>query len=141
MSHVSEPKSSDIEKISQKLVKKGFSEVEVQEALEIVITYLKSARSPALSRNKKNLPSVRLLSDSELPFFTREAHGFLVELQTLRLLTPLHVEQIIDRALMMGLPRINLDDMKFIVAQILIGRETEAFNTDAVYHPGNDRVN
>ncbi len=92
------------------------------------------------SRRKKIFP-IRILNDMERSYFTREAFGYMVHLQTMRILTPLQIEQIIERCLMMGFGKVNLEDLKNMVTQMMIGREPGNFNTDAVYHPGNDSVN
>ena len=86
-------------------------------------------------------PPIRMLIPEEMHFFNADAHGYLIQLQALELVDALQVEQIIERCFLMGLSRVELDDLKMVVSQFLLGKELGTFDTDAVYYPGNDRLN
>jgi len=142
ISHVSEPSRSEIEKISRKLVKNGFTEGEVKQAIEIVVTYLKSSiPSSEFPNQRKPALSIRILNEAEKSLFTREAYGLLVQLQSIQLLSPLAIEKIIERILMLGFNQVTVEDLNYLIAHILIGRELEQFGTDAVFHPGSNSIN
>ena len=68
-------------------------------------------------------------------------YGYLLQLQTLRLMNALQTEQIIEKCFLMGVGKISVDDLKIIAAQFLLGKEPGTFDTDAVYYPGNDIIN
>jgi len=142
ISHLPNPHGSDFEKLSKNLKEKGFSELEIKKALEIVVAYLsRPAVSDGEKPARKKLLPIRVLNEMERSYFTREAFGYMIHLQTMRILTPLQIEQIIERSLMMGFGKVTLEDLKTMVTQMMIGREPGNFNTDAVYHPGNESVN
>ncbi|NIS37888.1 DUF494 domain-containing protein, partial [Candidatus Saccharibacteria bacterium] len=65
---------------------------------------------------------MRTLTTDELNFFTPEAYGYLIQIQLLGIVTPLQIEQIIDRCFFMGITRIDVKDVKVVVTQILLGK-------------------
>ncbi len=140
--HLTDPLGLNLEKVSQKLLKKGYTEPEIHKAVEWVIMNLNDDQFPASARKgAKQPPSLRVLIADELNFFSPEAYGYLIQLQTLGIVNALQVEQIIERCFLMGFGRIDIHEIKTVVSQILLGRELGTFDTDAVYYPGNDKLN
>jgi len=64
----------------------------------------------------------------------------LIQIQKLKLVSPLQMEHILDRCLMMGMELVTLEDVKSVTTQILLGKETGFSDTDALYYPGNDKI-
>jgi len=142
ISQLSDPVGLDLKKLSDLLLKEGYTEREIHKAVEWVITNLNNDEMPATSpAGSRNQPSLRILISEEQNFFTAQAYGYLIQLQSLGIVNPLQVEQIIERCFLMGLNRIDVEDLKTVVSQILLGKEIGNFNTNSVYHPGNDRIN
>ncbi len=142
ITQLTDPLGLNIEKVSKKLLKKGYTEPEIHKAVEWVIMNLNDAHiSSSRQKGAKTPPSLRVLIADELSFFTPEAYGYLIQLQTLSIVNALQVEQIIERCFLMGFGRIDMDAIKTVVSQILLGRELGTFDTDAVYYPGNDKLN
>jgi uncharacterized protein Smg (DUF494 family) len=81
------------------------------------------------------------LEPEEQQFISAEAYGYLVLLQELRLLDPVQVEQVLERSFMTGAEKIGIKELSKIVVQILIGKELKNFDTDAIFHPGNNEIN
>ncbi len=132
----------NIEKLSRQLIKEGYTEPEIHQAVEWVITNLGEENLPAdYPTPAAETPSLRYLTPEEQVFFSKEAYGYLIQLQSLRILDPLRVEHIIEYSVLGGLDKVDLENLKSITAQVLLGKEIGTFNTDAVYHPGNDRIN
>jgi len=141
ITHLTDPLGLNLEKVSQKLLKKGYTEPEIHKAVEWVIMNLNDDQFPAARTKGKSQPSLRVLIADELHFFTPAAYGYLIQLQTLGIANALQVEQIIERCFLMGFGRIDINEIKTVVSQILLGRELGTFDTDAVYYPGNDKLN
>ena len=132
----------NLEELSERLLEEGYTEREIHKAVEWVVSDLsKKHLSLPSNKEKKTLPSLRILVAEELSFFTPEAYGYLIQLQTLGIIVPMQVEQVIERCFFMGLTRIDVDELKSIVFQILLGKETGTIKTKTVYHPGNDKLN
>ena len=142
ISQLSEPFGLSIEKLSEKLLKEGYTEREIHKAVEWVIMNLNHENvSYASQIVKQSPPAVRFLIAEELNFFSPEAHGYLIQLQMLGIISALQVEQIIERCFLLGMGKAGIDDVKTVVSQMLLGKEVGTFDTDAVYYPGNDMLN
>lgn len=137
-----EPLGHSIEKLSKKLLKKGYTEGEIHKAVEWVILNLDKPQKPAASRKFPHPGmSLRVLIPEEMQFFSPPAYGYLIQLQTLGIISPLQVDLIIERCFLMGLSQAGVDEVKTVVSQLLLGKELGTFDTDSVYHPGNDTIN
>lgn len=142
ISQLSDPVGLDLKRLSDRLLEEGYTEREIHKAVEWVITNLNNDQDPDASKaSRHSPPSLRILISEEQNFFTPEAYGYLIQLQSLGIVNPLQVEHIIERCFLMGLNRVGVEDLKTVVSQILLGKEIGNFNTDSVYHPGNDRIN
>lgn len=142
VTRLADPMGLNVEKVSKKLLKKGYTEGEIHQAVKWLIMNLSKDLVGATRRpGTKPPPPMRVLIGEELKLFTPPAHGYLIQLQTLGLVSALQVEQIIERCFMSGHPHIGIDEVKAVASQILLGKEPGTFQTDAVYHPGNDHLN
>lgn len=142
ISRLSDPFSINIKKLSERLLEKGYTKGEINKAFEWVVMNLeKNQLPPDAQSESKRKSSVRILSNEELNFFSAEAYGYLIQLQALNIVNALQVEHIIERCFMLGLTRIDVEDVKNAVSQIILGKEVGGLKTNSVYHPGNDRIN
>lgn len=142
LSQISDPVGLDLKKLSDMLLEEGYTEREIHTAVEWVIANLNKEPAPSASKSlPRPTPSIRVLISEEQNFFTPAAYGYLIQLQSLGILNPLQVEQIIERCFLMGMNRVDMEEIKTVVSQILLGKEVGNFKTDSVYHPGNDKVN
>ncbi|RMG34958.1 MAG: DUF494 family protein [Methanobacteriota archaeon] len=142
LSHSSEPYHLDFEAISQKLLEKGYTEREIHKALEWIIMNITKDRNLIPKRSgKKSPPPIRLLLEEELRFFTPESYGYLLNLQSMGILNGLQVEQVIERCFLSGLVRVEVEELKNIVSQILMEERGKTSASNHFYHPGNDRIN
>ncbi|HDL78601.1 MAG TPA: DUF494 family protein, partial [Bacteroidetes bacterium] len=65
----------------------------------------------------------RVLHEAEKVVIHPEAHGYLIQLKELGIITQSDMEQIIERAMMLGVSSVTDDDIKSIVVSLL-------FNSD-----------
>lgn len=142
ISTISDAYTLNLERISEQLLQEGYTEGEIHKAVEWVVLNLNQDRSSFAERlNRKNPPSLRVLIAEELNFFSSEAYGYIIQLQTLGIVSPLQIEQIIERCFLNGLNRVEIGEVKTVVSQVLLGKEIENDYTDTVYMPGNDIIN
>ncbi|MGH1365694.1 MAG: DUF494 family protein [Calditrichia bacterium] len=148
MTDLPDPFGGHIEALSRKLLDAGYTQGEINKAVEWVITNFDESQGPLQNlENAKNMPSLRLLSAEEMNFFSPEAYGYLIQVQALSIVSPLQIEQIIERCFLMGLSRIETEDIKTVVSQILLGKEPGGLGSEntgrseVMYHPGNDKIN
>jgi uncharacterized protein Smg (DUF494 family) len=72
--------------------------------------------------NEEDSPSphsFRMLHDAERNVITPEAHGYLIQLRELGLIDDLGMEQVIDKIMMAGFSRVDVDNIKSTVASIM----------------------
>jgi len=125
--------------LSEELVQKGYTENEISSAFSWLFDRIKNNFDELLKNTGPTLPtSFRVLHEVERMIIQPEAHGYLIQLKELGLLDETEMEQMIDRALMLGTSRVTLDDMKAIVASSMFNPEgffdgIEA-NSDNYYH-------
>jgi uncharacterized protein Smg (DUF494 family) len=136
-----EQKLPDLKTISKTLLKKGYTEPEIEKAVEWIRMFIDKSEVNSSPLSDQSYPALRLLSPSELTYFSSDSYAYLVQLQVLRLITPLQAEQIIEHCYLMGLVRIELDDLKSIVFQFLVQKHSAFNNSKTFYHPGNDKIN
>lgn len=132
----------NLEALSEQLLKEGYTEREIHKAVEWIISNVSKERlaSPP-PRSGKPFPSLRILVAEELSFFTAEAYGYLLQLQTLGVISSMQVEQVIERCFFMGLTKIDVEELKIIVFQVLLGKGIGTRKRKTVYYHGNDRLN
>lgn len=132
----------DLDIISEKLLKKGYTERDIQTAVEWIFDFIieKDREGVEQLTSGTEQQPIRLFSHFERKMFSNEAYGFLIQLQILGLMTPVQVEQIIDRSIMSGLEIIGEEEVRRIASQILLGRKTTLSRTRSLFHPGNETI-
>jgi len=108
-----------IDGISKDLVQQGYTENEINAAFSWLFERFESDTEKIYASKKDfHLQSYRVLHDIEKLVISPEAYGYILQLQRLNLIGKSDVEQIIDRALMLGGGRVGVDDIKSIVASM-----------------------
>ncbi len=142
ISEIQEPFLPDLDKISKKLLEKGYTERDIQEAVEWIVDFMDTDNVPVSPGNiaAKEKRNLRLLSNFEQRVFSNEAYGFLIQMQNLGLLSPMQLDQIIDRFLMIGMESVGLEDVKAVTVQMLLGKDLSISGNGKVFYPGNERI-
>ncbi|GAB4379932.1 MAG: hypothetical protein Kow0042_29730 [Calditrichia bacterium] len=133
---------ADLELVSRKLIDKGYTEGEVQEALKWLFELFDDDPIQPIRQDPsiQDPGTLRILNSFEKEFFTPQAYGFLIQLQKLKLISIPKMELLIERCLMMGTDQVDVEDVKATFLQILWGRKTDLKGTTSVYYPGNETV-
>jgi len=109
------------ESMSQKLVKNGYTENEINSAVTWVIDKMEID-----SDGKAHFPvfhSYRLLNDFEKLAISPGAYGYLLQIRELELIDEMDMEQIIERALIVDQRPISAATMKEIVVSVLFQQD------------------
>jgi len=142
ISQSSESVQFDLEKISQRLLAEGYTEREIDKAVQWVIMNLGNRQVPPhLHKTGKKTPSIRVLMPEEIRFFTKEAYGYLIQLQSLGILSALQIEPVIERCFLMGLHEVDVEELRAIISQVLMEDRKDPSATNSVFSPGNDKIN
>ncbi|OGC00703.1 hypothetical protein A2V82_03000 [candidate division KSB1 bacterium RBG_16_48_16] len=117
----------DLQLIVDLLADQGFSQDEIKRAM---IWLMNHGDNLDRSINKKNSgiprPLWRQLNDFERDAISPSAFGYLVHLRELDLLSDDDMETIIDRAVKIQLPHMNIEDMQDLIAVVVLDFEKSA---------------
>ncbi len=106
--------------LSKDLLKQGYTEGEISSAFSWLLNKLRNesdelvAEAEAASKH-----AFRVLHEVELSVITTAAYGYLIQLRELGIVDELDMEQCLERAMMLGTSKVDIDDMKAIAASIL----------------------
>ena len=139
---VPEPGLPDINSISKKLLDRGYTEKDIQLAVEWIVDLMDHSDSPGLNEECFNgkTENLRILNPFEKKIFSNEAHGFLLQLQALGIVSLSQLEQIIDRCMMLGMEKVDVEDVKIILTYILLGKKTGYSESDSFFYPGSETI-
>ncbi len=116
--------SKNLDLLSKSLLKEGYSESEISSAFTWLLDRLSDDSEEILERREPALNgSFRHLHEIEKSIISVEAYGYIIQLKELGLINESDFEQVIERALMLGIPTVTIDDMKSIVAAMLFTTE------------------
>jgi Smg protein len=133
---------SDGERIPESLLEKGFTESEIEKAVDWLSRRLKENQTNNLTYQPiKNQPSVRYLNKVESDYFTPDAHAYIIQLQSIGILSPTQAEQVIEHSYLLGMSKISLQELKAIVFQYMMLKKSDSSKSSSFYHPGNEKIN
>lgn len=114
------PAPSKLDVLSRDLVQRGYTENEISSAFSWLFDHYKTDFEELVRNHGPMLNnSFRILHDVERMVISPAAHGYLLQLRQLGILDDLELEQIIERAMMVGSPRLDEAEMKSLVATLL----------------------
>jgi uncharacterized protein Smg (DUF494 family) len=104
---------------TDKLSKLGYTQNEINTAFSWVYSKLYSGEK-VFSEEQKDTKSQRFLHDVEQNIISPEAYGYLIQLKELGLLNNMDIDIIIDRAMVSSFSKVELADMKLMIASYLL---------------------
>lgn len=109
-----------LELLSKDLIRKGYTEGEISSAFSWLLDRLRTEAEEIVPNQGSTFKdSFRLLHEIENSVISTEAYGYVIQLKELGLINELDVEQILERAMMLGTSKVDADDIKSIVASML----------------------
>ncbi|MCD6166340.1 DUF494 family protein [bacterium] len=119
-----------IDTISQELINKGYTENEINIAFSWLFEKMQSETEEVLENTELvSEESFRVLHDTEKMVISPKAHGYLLQLKNWGLIDTVGMEQVIERATMLGRGPITENEIKSIVAALLSNSEDKTLQT------------
>jgi uncharacterized protein Smg (DUF494 family) len=112
-----------LELISRDLLQRGYSQHEISFAFSWLFERYRGESEEVFSISPASSGSFRVLHEMEKAVIAPEAHGYLLQLKQLQLVTDVDIENILERAMMAGVARITVEDTKALVASVLFSPE------------------
>jgi len=104
------------------LAKQGYTQNEINTAFSWIYSRIYSGER-IFSEEKKGSRSHRVLHEVEHNLIEPEAFGYLIQLRELGLLGDMDIETIIDKIMVSGYSKIDLEEIKTIIAAYLLDAE------------------
>ena len=113
--------SGKLDILSKSLIQQGYTESEISSAFTWLLDRLKNDSEEVVEQKNPLLKSsFRHLHEIERSIIAVEAYGYIIQLKELGIIDESDVEQILERAMMMGASEITTGDIKSIVASMLL---------------------
>lgn len=133
-------KLNKLEVLSQDLLNRGYSQNEISSAFSWLFERIRNDIEEIVKNTGTQSDfTFRVLHDLESMILSPEAYGYLLQLKELDLLDDFDVEQAIERAVMIGTPYVDLEEMKSIVASIL-SQQSGQFNGSYLFNPSTSTI-
>jgi len=116
----SQKSSKKLDLLSKDLIQKGYTESEISSALTWIINRLNMDAEEVTDSEHPNPNAYRHLHEIERAVISTEAYGYVIQLKELGIIDELDVEELLERAMMLGTSAVDVEDIKSIVATLLI---------------------
>ena len=117
----------DLQTVIDVLEEEGFSEDDISSAMSWILNH-GDQLDRITTEQKSNIPRPvwRSLNEIEGESITPKAYSYLFHLRELNILSDDNLEKVIDRAVNLRLMRMNVEDMKDLVAAVVLNFEDSA---------------
>ncbi|WP_456441597.1 DUF494 family protein [Caldithrix abyssi] len=127
---------ADYNSLSRKLMASGYSNVEINFALNWIFNHLTDKKPTQEEEFEYSSRANRVLHDLEKIIFTPEAYGYLLQMRQLGLLNDTEFEEVVDEAIMGASPTVSVDDIKRIAAMVVFGNDVgKHANWEGFFYP------
>ncbi len=110
--------------VSRELLNQGYTENEINAAFSWLFEKMEMDQEEMLDEQEVELnKAFRVLHDAEKVVIRPEAHGYLIQLKELGIISLVDMEQIIERAMMLGESSVSADDIKSLVVSYLFSSD------------------
>jgi len=116
----------EFEPLANNLIGLGYTQNEIESALFWFYNRQEVNRSTPTQAHGLKPGAVRMLHEVERSVITPKAYGYLIELNQLGLITLEEMDSIIERSVVMGGRKVDIDDMKMFIAAQILDRSNEA---------------
>lgn len=132
----------DIKKVNlDELQSRGYTSSEISTALSWIADRI-AFNERVLPFGVKSEPhSFRVLQESEKELFTPDAWGELVSMNNLGIISNENIETLIDKAMLIGMYKIDLKELKIFVANSIFFMQYDNIGGSRFMLQGNDTIN
>jgi len=119
--------SGKLDILSKNLIQQGYTESEISSAFTWLLDRLKIDSEEVVEKKNPSLKSsFRHLHEIEHSIIAVEAYGYIIQLKELGIIDQSDVEQILERAMMVGASEVTTLDIKSIIASMLLNYDSFA---------------
>ncbi|RPI14933.1 MAG: DUF494 family protein [Ignavibacteriae bacterium] len=122
------------------LSKLGYTQNEINTAFGWLYSKMFSGEK-VFTTDKSTHQSHRVLHDVERNIILPDAHGYLIQLRELGLLSDMDIEVIIDKIMVSGFTNVGVDEIKAFIASYLLDIEDMTNTNRRVMLNTNDTIN
>jgi len=128
-----EIKNDEIALLAQFLKEKGYSSSEIKSAMFWLIDRKNSLNeSFEATGGSRSSYTFRVLNEIESSIITPPAHGYLIQLLELGLISEIELERVLERATSFGLASVGIREIEAIASVVLL--ETDRIPHGTFYH-------
>lgn len=130
---ITKVESGEVYLLAQFLQEKGYTSNEIHAVIPWLID-----RSGPLSESLESLGPIslskthRILNELESSVITPRAHGYLIQLRELGLISAVEMERVLEQAATLGLAKVGVIEIEAIASAVLL--ETEKIPQGTFYH-------
>jgi uncharacterized protein Smg (DUF494 family) len=124
-----------------KLQALGYSSSEISTALSWLVDRVEITDKFFQDVEASDAGSFRVLHEAEKDLFTLGAWGEMIQLHNLGILTNENIENLIERAAMLGMHQIDTTQLKLYVANSIFNAQSSETHGSRVILHGNDSIN
>jgi Smg protein len=122
------------------LTNSGYTPTEISTAFSWLYEKIDLGENLVKEISKSSPHSHRVLHDAERMVFTPEAHGYLIQLRELGLISEEDIEAVIDRVMLADYVTAGMQETKSIVASILLESEDSRGIGSRIMFNGKDTI-
>lgn len=116
-------KPEEFDPLTEDLIGLGYSQQEIDTALFWYYNRLENRIGNEVFKDQPASNSFRVLHEVERTILTSGAYGYLVELRALGLISVMDMDQIIEKAIIIGGRKVTTEDIKSFVASFIMEQE------------------
>ena len=120
---------------------RGYTNSEISTAFSWLVDRVEFSEHLFDSDTSTNKNSFRILHDAERDIFTTQGWGDLIQMNQLGIVTNEHLEMMVERAMMMGVKKIDSQQLKIYVANHVFNAEAHRLPGNRFMLNGNDTIN
>jgi uncharacterized protein Smg (DUF494 family) len=120
---------------------RGYTNAEISTAFSWLADRVELSEQIVNINIKSGPLSFRVLHPAESDLFTREGLGELIQLHTLGIITNEQIEQMIERAMMVGMRNIDPSQLKSYIAGMIFSSQSEFNYGSRIMLDGSDIIN
>jgi hypothetical protein len=130
---ITKVESDEVTLLSQFLEEKGYSSSEISAVIPWLIDRKSPFIEPLLSLGQESMSEThRVLNELESSVISPRAHGYLIQLRELGLISTVEMERILEQAASFGLPIVGESEIEVIASAVLL--ETDKIPHGTFYH-------
>ncbi len=116
---------SNLSEFSSDMKSLGYSEEEISNAYNLLLDNISDSGESLFSGFPEQRGATRILTSAERARLTPEAHGFLLRLSNIGVISNEQLEKILDRLNLMGPRLVSSDQVRLVTSAVLFSEQTE----------------